>query len=114
MKLMREQDGMDKYLVLNRKGRRPTFRTFVLGSRDPAALAAFEAYIAWHEEAGTDVEYVDSCKRELELWQHEIAVMGMGDPEAGVEPDPVRPDSTEVLRALKEDLGTSFSVSKRA
>lgn len=115
-KLMREEDGMDKYLVINRKGRKPEFRTFVLGSRDPAALAAFDAYILWHEENGTDSEYVESCKREREVWQHEFAVKGEGNPAEGAPEDEplVHPDSQEVIRALQQPNGTSFFLSKRA
>ncbi len=87
-----------KYLVLRRDGTVPEFKWFVLGSRDPAAPVALEAYAAEAERLRYDLQYVADLRRLAVEYRTDLALLGEGDPDAPAH----RKDDPEIIQRMRE------------
>lgn len=73
-----------KYLVKRRDGSIPRWDWFVLGSNDPASIAALRAYADAAERLGMDAAYVSDVRDMADDWEsQQIAYGTTGDPDAG-------------------------------
>jgi hypothetical protein len=87
-----------KYLVLRRDGTVPEWPNFVIGAKDPAAVAALLAYAKEAEARGFDAAYVADVRRLANEFYAYRVKNGEGDPDA----PPHRKDDAEVVRMMKE------------
>jgi hypothetical protein len=89
-----------KFLVVRRDGSIPHWPHFVIGARDPAAVAGLRAYADEAERLGYEEEYVASI-RELALdFERYRSQHGNGDPEAA----PHRVDDPNVIQAMRRQF----------
>jgi hypothetical protein len=72
-----------KYLVKRRDGSVPTWPSFVLGARDPAAPAALRAYADAAAALGMPAGFVASVRRLADQFEAYRLQHGRGDPERG-------------------------------
>jgi hypothetical protein len=72
-----------KYLVKRRDGSVPTWPSFVLGARDPAAPAALRAYADAAEALGMPDGFVAGVRRLAAQFEAYRLKHGRGDPERG-------------------------------
>lgn len=86
-----------KFLVVRRDGSIPHWPHFVLGARDPAAIAALKAYALAAERLGYDMDYCLSIEELAADFGRYRAEHGKGDPAAG----PHRIDDQHVLDAMR-------------
>lgn len=84
-----------KYLVKRRDGTVPEWPWFVLGARDPAAVAALRAYADRAEQMGMDPEYVADVRTMADEWVDYRA--GHGDPDA----PPYRADDPATIAEMR-------------
>ena len=85
-----------KFLVIRRDGTIPLWPNFVIGARDPAAVAALQAYAIKAEQLGYDPEYVASVRELVSDFEAYRAAEGDGDPES----PPHRTDDPNVIDAM--------------
>lgn len=106
-----------KYLVQRRDGTIPEWPSFVLGARDPVAVAALVAYADAAEAANFRASYDEAYKQELKLpydpeyiadvrslAQEFLAYRvthGSGDPSA----PPHRKDEPEIITKMQKGRG---------
>ena len=84
-----------KYLVTRRDGTTPEWSWFVLGERDPAAVAALTAYANCAESLGMDPAYVLDIRTMAREWAGQRT--GAGDPDA----PPHRQDDPETVAKMR-------------
>lgn len=100
MRLWKYIEGFigEKYLVVRRDGSIPSWPYFVLGARDPAAVAALQAYAATAQELKYDPQYVADIQRLAEEFEahRKTSAFGDGDPDA----PPHREDQPAVIEAM--------------
>lgn len=85
-----------KYLVQRRDGTVPEWSWFVIGARDPAAVAALDAYADKAEELGFDPQYVADVREMAADFEREREETGCGDPDA----PPHRTDDATVVALM--------------
>jgi hypothetical protein len=86
-----------KFLVLRRDGSVPEWPNFVLGARDPAAVAALLAYADAAEGLGYDDQFVHDVRRLAVVFSDYREDHGDGDPDA----PPHREDDPEVIAKMR-------------
>lgn len=91
-----------KFLVVRRDGSVPHWPHFVLGARDPAAVAALTSYAKAAEALGYEAEYVASIRELAADFATYRGREGNGDPEA----PPHRIDSPNVIDAMRGNIAT--------
>lgn len=71
-----------KYLVQRRDGSVPEWPYFVIGAKDPSAVAALMAYADSAEKLGLCPEYVKDIRDMAQEWVEYRQRYGNGDPDA--------------------------------
>jgi len=106
-----EKTREGKYLVMRRDGTVPTWPSFVLGARDPAAPAALRAYAAAAEKMQRNVadgnsiydpEYIEDIRDLADEFERYCKAHGNGDPSA----PPHRKDDPATIEKMKEGQNT--------
>lgn len=85
-----------KFLVVRRDGTVPSWLSFTLGSRDPAAPAALRAYADAAYDRGMDPDYIASVRELADDFEREQDQLGLGDPDS----NPHRKDDPNIVAAM--------------